>query len=157
MQIGSFWEIADAGTTPGRIGVQLSKNPSDGIQTILFVDDEEALQQLAFSILKMEGYQVILASDGDEAVKIFEDLKDTIDVVVSDMKLPKKNGLEMFRMMRLSKPDVRVILASGSSEPEVKAQVLEEGVMSFVQKPYTPDDLVKAIRAVLGTPQEQEL
>jgi two-component system cell cycle sensor histidine kinase/response regulator CckA len=129
-------------------GVSIQEIPG-GNETILFVEDEEALRILAKSTLESKGYTVLLATDGEEAIKMYEEQKEKIHLVLSDMGLPKIGGYEIYDKLKESNPNVRMILVSGFIEPELKSQILRNGVRDFVQKPYSTNDLLRSIRSVL--------
>ena len=120
-----------------------------GSETILVVEDEQLLQDLMCSRLQAKGYRVLVANDGQRAVEIFSDHRKEIALVFSDMGLPKMSGYDEFRKLKEINPHVRVILAGGFLEPELKAEMLKQGAKAFVQKPYEPDDILVAIRRVL--------
>jgi PAS domain S-box-containing protein len=124
------------------------KEPSQ--QTILLVEDEEMLRDLGVSILESEGYRVLSAKDGVEAVAIFESNQDEIGLVVCDLGLPRLGGREAFFKMQQSKPGVRAIIASGYLEPAIRSEMLKAGVLDTIQKPYDFNDLLAKIRSVLG-------
>ncbi|HET6272935.1 MAG TPA: PAS domain S-box protein, partial [Bacteroidota bacterium] len=120
-----------------------------GDETILLVEDEEMLRELARTLLETHGYKVILASDGDEAVRRYEESRDRIALVVSDIGLPKLSGDAVFHKLKATNPRVSVILASGYIEPGVRSALLREGVHEIVQKPYEPTDFLRKIRETL--------
>jgi PAS domain S-box-containing protein len=120
-----------------------------GSETILVIEDEITLRKLMTKILEAYGYRVLTAGDGIEALEQFEAHRKEIALVLSDMDLPKLDGSEVFSLMRLHDPSVKVILVSGYLEPQFKAELLKSGAKGFVQKPYTPADVLKKIREVL--------
>ena len=120
-----------------------------GDETILYVEDEEALRSLTKFALEQKGYRVLPARDGDEAVAIYQTRKEEIHLVVSDMGLPKIDGYEVHRILKGINPSLRMILVSGFLEPELKSRILQDGVKDFVQKPYSFYGLLSSIRAVL--------
>ena len=122
-------------------------------QTILLVEDEEMLRDLGVSILENEGFRVLAAKDGVEAVALFEANSDAIGLVVCDLGLPRLGGREAFLKMKEKKPSVRAIVASGYLEPAIRSEMLKAGVIDTIQKPYDFNDLLAKIRAVIG-PEE---
>jgi len=122
-------------------------------QTILLVEDEEMLRELGVEILRGEGYRVIAAKDGMEAVELFDANRDDIGLVICDLGLPRLGGREAFLKMKESKPAVRVIVASGYLEPAIRSEMLKAGVLDTIQKPYDFNDLLAKIRSVIG-PEE---
>lgn len=122
-------------------------------QTILLVEDEEMLRELGVSILESEGFRVLAAKDGVEAVSLFEIHSEEIGLVVCDLGLPRLGGREAFLKMKERKPSVRAIVASGYLEPAIRSEMLKAGVIDTIQKPYDFNDLLAKIRSVIG-PQE---
>jgi PAS domain S-box-containing protein len=120
-----------------------------GSETILVVEDEQLLQDLMCSRLEAAGYRVLVANDGQRAVELYSDHKKEIALVFSDMGLPKMGGYDEFKKLKEINPDVRVILAGGFLEPELRAEMLKQGARAFVQKPYDPEDILVILREVL--------
>jgi two-component system cell cycle sensor histidine kinase/response regulator CckA len=125
-------------------------------QMILLVEDEEMLRSLGVMFLEAEGYRVLTAGDGEEAVEIFDTYRDEIGLVVCDLGLPKLGGREAFFRMKQSRPAVRVIVASGYLEPSVRSELLKAGVLDTVQKPYDFHEMVAKIRSIIGPPHKPE-
>lgn len=123
-------------------------------QTILLVEDEEMLRDLGVTFLEAEGYRVLVARDGVEAVDTFEAHRDEIGLVVCDLGLPRMNGRDAFLKMKQSRPAVRVIVASGYLEPSVRSDILRAGVIDTIQKPYDFRHLVAKVRDVIGPPRK---
>jgi PAS domain S-box-containing protein len=119
-------------------------------QTILLVEDEEMLRDLGVTILESEGYRVLAAKDGVEAVALFEVHRDDIGLVVCDLGLPRLGGREAFLKMKESRPGVRAIVASGYLEPAIRSEMLKAGVLDTIQKPYDFNDLLTKIRSAIG-------
>ena len=120
-----------------------------GKETILVVEDEDGLRELLTTILQLNGYKVFSASDGEEALKCYTNHKEKINLVLSDMGLPKQSGLEVFKAIRGIDPRGRMILASGYLDQKQRQDVLESGIRGFIQKPYKPQEILKAVRQVL--------
>ena len=125
-------------------------------QTILLVEDEEMLRDLAVQILEGEGYRVLAAKDGLEAVDLFTAKRDEIGLVVCDLGLPKLGGREVFMKMKESKPGVRAIVASGYLEPTLRSEILKAGVIDTIQKPYDFSELLEKIRSVIGNARSED-
>jgi PAS domain S-box-containing protein len=122
-------------------------------QTILLVEDEEMLRELGVSILESEGFRVLAAKDGVEAVTLFQANSEAVGLVVCDLGLPRLGGREAFLKMKEMKPNVRAIVASGYLEPTIRSEMLKAGVIDTIQKPYDFNDLLAKIRSVIG-PEE---
>ncbi|MFL6530507.1 MAG: response regulator [Chthoniobacterales bacterium] len=125
-------------------------------QTILLVEDEEMLRDLGSEILRSEGYRVLTAKDGVEAVEIFTDNRDAIGLVVCDLGLPRMSGRDVFMRLKELKPSVRAIVVSGYLEPAQRSEILKAGVIDTVQKPYDFRDLVEKIQSVIGKAQSED-
>ena len=125
------------------------ENIARGDETILFVEDEESMQQIVKTFLGLKGYHVISARDGREALKMFLDQKDQIALVLSDIGLPRLSGIELYHELKRIAPNVPVILASGFIDPNMKSEILKDGVVEFVQKPYAPSDILKKVRRAI--------
>jgi DNA-binding response OmpR family regulator len=125
-----------------------------GTETVLLVEDEEMLLDLLASILSSKGYNVLTASDGMEALRIYSEQPDRIALVISDMGLPKLGGWEMFCRMKEINKDVRAILASGYLDPNIRMEMIEAGAKDFIQKPYEPEAILKRMREIIdgGSP-----
>ncbi|MBI4427680.1 MAG: PAS domain S-box protein, partial [Ignavibacteriales bacterium] len=120
-----------------------------GTETLLVVEDEDVLRDLVKEVLAEKGYTVIEARDGKEALDIYFSRSGEIALVISDMGLPKISGYDLFLEMRSRNQAVKMVLASGYLEPDLRSEILKSGVKDFIQKPYTPSILLKSVRDVL--------
>lgn len=120
-----------------------------GHETILVVEDEELLLGLVKSFLEEKGYIVLTARDGQEAVHLYASHKDQIAVVLSDMGLPKMGGWEAYQKMREINSNVKVILASGYLDPQIRAEMLKAGAKDFISKPYDVNQILLRLREVI--------
>ncbi|RMH65512.1 MAG: PAS domain S-box protein [Calditrichaeota bacterium] len=116
---------------------------------ILIVDDEESIRVLAAQTMKHVGMQPLTAANGQEAIKIYRRHKKKIRIVLMDMTMPKMDGLETFRELRRIHPDVKVVLSSGYNEQEATSHFVGKGLAGFLQKPYKPARLIKAVKSIL--------
>lgn len=114
-------------------------------ETILIVDDEQLIQQIAQDILIECGYKVLIASNGEEGVEIYQKHKHRIDLVLLDMVMPKMSGKEAFIQMKKINPNIKVLLSSGFKMDDRVEKVMDLGVCGFIQKPYTLEKLSKMI------------
>jgi DNA-binding response OmpR family regulator len=120
--------------------------------TILFVEDETHQLNLMQKHLVTEGYRVLTAKDGAEAVQTYLLHKQEIDLVVLDLGLPKLNGWEAFKMMKGAHPEVKALFATGFVSPEIEAHLQTEDSSAVITKPYSPEDMRKKIATVLQKP-----
>ena len=122
---------------------------SGGTETVLVIEDEDMLAEMLKTTLTASGYAILTAHDGEQGLELFKRHQQEIAVVLSDFGLPKFGGDEVFRRIRALDPKARVIIASGFVEPAIKAEMLEMGLSKFVQKPYSPAEVLRAIRSAL--------
>ncbi len=134
---------------PFEIKIEMLEETKGGTETILLVEDEEMLRSLAKMVLKGKGYNVVTASDGKEAVRMFMLRQNDIDLVLSDLGLPKFNGYDVLKQVKRIKPTVKFIIASGYIDPSEKSKILKSGARAFIQKPYVPNEMLRKIREVL--------
>jgi two-component system cell cycle sensor histidine kinase/response regulator CckA len=133
---------------------QAQAQVAGGTETVLVVEDEEMLLDLLENILTAEGYRVMTAKDGAEAVEVYTQYKNQIELVLMDMDLPKLSGAEVLRKLQEINPKVKVIFASGYIDPHIKSEVLKAGVKHFVQKPYIPQEVLRHIRKVIESDKQ---
>ncbi len=120
-----------------------------GEGTILVVDDERAVLEVARSILAEFGFNVITASDGLEALEVYEEYADEISLVLMDLTMPNMGGFEAFSQLKNFHKDIKVILSSGFTEEDALSEFSDSGLVDFIQKPYSPEKLISTIRKAL--------
>jgi nitrogen-specific signal transduction histidine kinase/ActR/RegA family two-component response regulator len=135
--------------SPEEINGEVLAN-SRGDETILVIEDEPYLLETLCSLLHVQGYRVIPASDGYEAVEIYRDRHDDIALVITDLGLPKLNGWDAFLRMKEINPNVRTIISTGYMDPKMKEEKTEPGIVDFIQKPYRPATILRSVRKVLN-------
>ncbi len=119
-----------------------------GRGTVLVVDDESSILQMARQMLKTMGFAVLTAADGRSALDVFQDAKEPIDLVLLDRTMPHMDGDETFRELMKIAPELRVVMTSGYSEQAVAG--LGDRLAGFLQKPYRFDELRTAVRRALA-------
>jgi signal transduction histidine kinase/ActR/RegA family two-component response regulator len=122
--------------------------PSNGA-TVLLVEDEQSMLYVLEKTLLKHGYKVLKATDGDMAVDIHRRHKETIDVVMLDLGLPKIAGLDVLLKIKQEKPDEKVVIASGYLEPELRSEIDRAGVKDFLLKPYMLDEVLKTFQRLI--------
>ncbi|HSB60893.1 MAG TPA: PAS domain S-box protein, partial [Vicinamibacteria bacterium] len=123
-----------------------------GAETILLVEDEEAVRGLVREILEGAGYRVLEAASGDDALQLSGDHAGPIHLMVTDVVMPGMSGPQLVRRMADSRPDMRILYASGYTDDALGPHgVLKPGV-AFIQKPWSPDLLAARVREVLDEP-----
>jgi len=120
-----------------------------GTETVLLIEDEEALLEVVRQLLESKGYKVYTAQDGNDAIKTYKQYRQEIAVVLTDMGLPGMTGTDLYKKLKEIDPNVNVIFASGYFEPHVKSELYKVGAKGFIQKPYSPDEVLRILREVL--------
>jgi two-component system cell cycle sensor histidine kinase/response regulator CckA len=120
-------------------------SPPGGDETILLVEDEEAVRGLVREILIRLGYRVLVASDGIEALGLSREFAEPIALLLTDVVMPGMDGRELAERMRMTRPDTRILFMSGYAEPPIPDDVL-------LQKPVTPDALARKVSELLHQP-----
>ncbi len=127
-----------------------------GKETILIVEDEMVLRDMAHLILQDCGYNILEASSGREALSIWETYKDKVDLVLTDMVMPEGiSGMDLAQRLLETKPNLKIIFASGYSMDDLDVAFLRDGHALFLQKPYTHVTLAKAVRDCLDKSHAQ--
>jgi PAS domain S-box-containing protein len=129
-----------------------SGRPAPGAGRVLVVDDEEGVRQVAADILSSLGYDVTIAADGATAVDRYRELADAIDVVLLDLAMPGMGGRECFRALKAINADVKAVLCTGYGFNVAAQQLLDEGMLGIVAKPYEIEQLSSAIAQALQVP-----
>lgn len=120
-----------------------------GRETILLVDDEKVLRSLGQEILIENGYTVLLASNGIEAIQLYKKQEGNINLVILDMIMPKMDGLETYKRLKEINPSLKILITSGYSHDSQKYKEFLNGIDGFLKKPYKIDTLTKEVRAIL--------
>jgi CheY-like chemotaxis protein len=120
-----------------------------GTETILLTEDDVLVRELIREVLTGAGYIVVDAKDGEDALRVFNENKKNIQLLILDVVMPKKNGKEVYEKIKATNPDIKAIFISGyDANIFYKKGILEEG-FNFIQKPVLPDELLKKVREVL--------
>jgi len=120
-----------------------------GTETILVAEDDDKLRQLSEIVLIQNGYTVISAQDGEDAVNKFIDHKDEIQLVIIDMIMPKKSGKEAYYEIKAVRPDIKVLFSSGYTAGRLDNEILHEEGVFLIAKPVSPKDFLNKVREVL--------
>jgi len=144
-----FWTIAEPeAQTVHKAEADVSK-PIEGLRLVLFVDDEAQLRNMAELMLGHLGFRVIQAGHGLEAVEIFRERKDEINLVILDLTMPGMNGWETLAALRALRLDIPVVLASGYDEAKAMEGEHAELPQAFLHKPYRMAELKAALAAAV--------
>jgi CheY-like chemotaxis protein len=120
------------------------------IGTILLVDDEEDILQIGAKVLQNFDYKVFEAKNGPEAIELYAENKDKIDLIILDLVMPDMNGSEVYDRLKDINPDVRVLLCSGYSIEGRAKEIIDRGCNDFIQKPFTYKKLTEKLDEILS-------
>ncbi|UCE91442.1 MAG: response regulator [Methanobacteriota archaeon] len=115
--------------------------------TILVVDDSEFMRRVIRNILEAGGHKVIEAKNSEDALKVFRE--QGADIVTMDIVMPETDGIEAVRRLKELDQDVRIIMISALGHQRTVMRALEAGALDFIMKPFTSDDVLESVNAVL--------
>ena len=150
----------DVDTAPGRgttfhvmvpvAGAQPDhEEPLPGGPTVLLVEDETALRRLIQRMLEEEGYTVLQAADGLEAINVAERHRGPLHLLLTDVVMPGLSGPELVRQLHGARPDLEVLYMSGYNDSRLISRGIEEAKVNLLAKPFTPDELVERVRSLI--------
>jgi len=145
-----FWPLSSENISITGGNKSLDSTAMRGEGTILLVEDDEMVCNMAKAMINRLGFEVIMAKDGEEAVKIFRERRQEICLVLTDLTMPLLDGWETLKAVRRIRSDIPVILTSGYDEVTAMAQQHDERPQAFLNKPYRMDDLKRALARALG-------
>lgn len=111
--------------------------------TLLIVDDEAMIRNLLEKILSKEGYKILTAKDGLEALEVMESSK--VDIVISDMKMPRMNGLELLKRIKKERPDIGVVIMTGYGDTYTVKDALLLGADEYITKPFKSYEMLMIV------------
>ena len=141
-------ENGDAVAEPARTAVR----SSGGAETILLVEDDDSVRRFARRALADDGYEVIDTRDPEEAIAVFERRPDTIDLILTDVVMPRLRGPELVKRLAALRPGIKVIFMSGYTDQYMFEREVLGPKAAFLQKPLTPQSLSSKVREVLDLP-----
>ncbi|MCK6440896.1 MAG: response regulator, partial [Planctomycetes bacterium] len=121
-----------------------------GTETILLVEDEEGVRKLVSRTLRKKGYTVLEATNGEDALVVAGKHDSTIQLVLSDVVMPKMSGPDLAQKFHETRPATKFVFMSGYTEHAIIRHGMIDGGIAFLNKPCPPDELLKKIREVLG-------
>lgn len=148
--IGSLFRIHLPTTLAQQVSVSGEEVAPKGRGTVLLVDDEEFVRATTSALLRSLGYQVIVAENGLIGLERFAENRDAVDAVILDMIMPVMGGREAFGRIRAIRPDVPILIASGFAKDAEIAELQEQGVSGFLDKPFRKMELARTLRRALG-------
>ena len=119
---------------------------------ILVVDDEDIVRTSCSRTLSPEGYDVRLAKNGAEGLKMASE--ERFDLVLTDLKMPDMDGIEVLRIIKEKWPETAVIIVTGYQTVDTAVKAIKLGAYDYIEKPFTPDALITAVREALTNKQE---
>ncbi len=122
-----------------------------GGETLLVAEDEPNLRELLVDILKENGYRVLAAGDGVEALKLCKSCRKALDMLIADVVMPRMSGIELTRRLRQTRPDARVLFISGYADDESRRLEMDAAGGAFLAKPFTTRRFLTKVRQVLDT------
>jgi CheY-like chemotaxis protein len=125
---------------------------ANGAKRVLLAEDELSMLYLLEKLFLRRGYEILKATNGQEALDIYQRHKDDIAVILLDMGLPKISGCDVLHKIRSENPAVKVIVTSGYIDPEIRLEI-EGANVKFLPKPYTPDGVFNALESLAETPR----
>jgi len=120
-----------------------------GSETILLVEDEDLVRDLSIAILEEAGYKVISAADGDEGLRLCQQFEGRIDLMITDVVVPRMSGRELAEYLKVLRPETEVLYMSGYTDDAIVRHGILEDDMPFIQKPFLPDALALKVRELL--------
>jgi DNA-binding NtrC family response regulator len=125
-----------------------------GSETVLVVEDEAAVRMLVRGVLESNGYRVLEARHGAEALLICDEHKDPIHLLMTDVIMPEMSGTQLAERVSAQRPEMKTLYMSGYTDKAIVHHGVLESGTDFLQKPFTPDTVVRKVRAVLdGNPR----
>jgi two-component system, cell cycle sensor histidine kinase and response regulator CckA len=128
-----------------------TKSPSSNGETVLLVEDDDTVRALTRRVLSRQGYRVIEARNGIEALSIAEPADQIIDIVISDIVMPELGGRQLVEQLRRLRPGLPVLLMSGYTDDAIARQGITESGEPFLAKPFTTDALARKVRSLLDS------
>jgi two-component system cell cycle sensor histidine kinase/response regulator CckA len=120
-----------------------------GLETVLLVEDEDSVRALAETVLKKLGYKVLVAASGKAALEIWQERRDSIDALLTDVIMPHMSGGELAHKLRAEKPHLKILFMSGYTDDMIASHGVLVGETQLIQKPFTAQDLGRKLRDVL--------
>jgi PAS domain S-box-containing protein len=127
------------------------RKPSLGSETVLLVEDEPSVRSIARRILERNGYTVLEAHDGRHALRVADQYRQPIQLLLTDMMMPELTGRDVWRSLAPKRSELRVLYMSGYTNDDMVRRGLIDADSAFVQKPFTAVDLARAVRSTLDT------
>lgn len=149
-QVTTSMPAGELATTPDSADLFEVRNSSGGRELILVVDDEPEILERAGTMLEDADYRILVAKDGFEALKIYQQLSADISLIILDFFLPVMDGDAVFDELKAINPSVQVVLSSGFAEGTKLGSMLARGLRGFLPKPYTSEKLLAQVGSIIA-------
>ena len=148
----TFYIYLPRATDLGKPAPMVATQPATGSETILLVEDDDRVRALVSNMLRKNGFSVLLASAGDQALEIAARHRGRIHLLLTDMLMPGLNGRMLSERLAAARPETRVLYMSGYSDDDILRLGVKKASTHFIQKPFSVDALVHKIRETLNSP-----
>ena len=127
----------------------MQHHPLNNHKKILIVDDEKELTAMLKDILETDGYHVLTAKDGVEAIAMYEQNSDTIELIISDLGMPNLDGRQLLKHLRGQKSKTKFILMTGYLDKGTKKELVNDGANEVLQKPFTFETVLEVVQRII--------
>jgi PAS domain S-box-containing protein len=149
-----YLPVEETPETPELIPPHNQTHSVNGSETILVVEDNEQVLKLVRTTLDSFGYRVLEASDGKQALELFEHDQDSISLLLTDVMMPVMNGQQLYLRITERRPDVKVLYMSGYTDQILGEDYIRNNEVNFIHKPFSINDLMDKVREVLDKKEE---
>jgi len=132
--------------------VELEERIVGGNETLLIVEDEAMVRDLATQLLRSLGYSVLETGSGEEALSLLRNYRDRLDLVLTDVVMPQMDGVELMLRLRQERPELKVLYMSGFADNAFTERGLNLDPRRLIRKPFTKETLARKIRETLDAP-----
>jgi DNA-binding NtrC family response regulator len=127
-----------------------NQNPNVS-RSVLIIDDEELIRNLARDVLEMHGFHILCAENGVEGIAVYKANKDTIACIILDLTMPRLSGLETYRQIKEIDTNAKIILSTGHGRDDMVQEIISLGVHGVIQKPYRIEELLHLVQTMMST------
>jgi len=139
---------AARGRAPAR-----ASTPPKGAETILLVEDQAEVRRYARKMLRQQGYKVLDARSGPEALRVWKRRQGSIDMLLTDVIMPQMSGRELAQDLKAQRPELKVLYMSGYADDVIARHGILDPETELLQKPFTPDSLGRKVRSLFDAPE----
>jgi CheY-like chemotaxis protein len=125
-------------------------NPNSS-RSVLIIDDEELIRDLARDVLEMHGFHILSAENGVDGVAVYKENKDNIACIILDLMMPRMSGRETYQQLKEIDKNAKIILSTGHGRGEMAQEIIALGVQGVIQKPYRIEELLRLVQKMMST------